>query len=937
MRHRVSCPWFVGRSEELAELTNALDRVVQGGSATMLVGGDAGIGKSRLVGELAARARTAGVEVLVGACLDLSEGGAPYAPVRDVLDRLTTLIGLPGDAAQRPAETLPRALATLTESTPAMLVIEDLHWADPSTRDLVAYLASGPAVARLLVVTTYRADDLARGHPLRPLLATMDRADRVRHVSLRPFGAADLTEQLRGILGHQPQPSLVRTVIERSDGNPFLVEELADCDTETDLSPGVRDLLLSRLDRLPEDAQGILRTTAVGGRRVSHELLAIVADVGEPDLSNGLRAAVSQHLIVADEQHYQFRHALLHEAVLADLLPGERTATHSAYARAIERQPELGGREPAASLLHHWSAAGRSGPAMIAALDAAAAAESAYALPEAQRYYEWAIEAWNGTVPKELDPAQLPITYDELLHRTADAASRAGDLDRAAQLVGEALSRIDVAAKPAHAGLLHERRGWCLLQAGRVDDALDAYRQAAELVPTEPPTVARARVLAGCADANERADRISDSRALAHAAIAAAQAARSPADEGHARHTLGVSLAASGDREAGLAELGRALTIAEEAGDVADAVGIHLHLWRELAQLGRGGEVVDRALQGAARARRKHADVLAGVLEGIAAGYCHQLGRWEEADELIGAADPGRLEGVVHTIVGGLLDVDRGDFDRAGDRLESARSFTDRLRDGRIDGMIYRGLAERAWWRGRADDVADIVIAGWQRTADPEMVARLALIDLRGSPGGRVGIESAGRLRTLDERAVARGLEPTSELRAAAATGAAEDLREAGSPDPAAWADAAARWDALGFPLPGVYARWRQAEALLARADGRDEGTQVLAASWTIARALGAQPWQSAIEASARRARVAVGDGGEAAPSGDEDGFGLTPREVEVLALLGRGRTNRQIADHLFISEKTARVHVSHILAKLGAATRGEAVDVAHRHNLLGE
>ena len=540
-------------------------------------------------------------------------------------------------------------------------------------------------------------------------------------------------------------------------------------------------------------------------------------------------------------------------------------------------------------------------------------------------------------MPKEIDPAQLPITYDELLHRTADAASRAGDLDRAAQLVGEALSRIDAAAKPAHAGLLHERRGWCLLQAGRMDDALDAYRQAAELVPTEPPTVARARVLAGCADANERADRISDSRALAHAAIAAAQAARSPADEGHARHTLGVSLAASGDRDAGLAELGapsrsprRPVTWPTPSGSTSTC-GANWH------SSGRGGEVVDRALQGAARARRQQADVLAGVLEGIAAGYCHQLGRWEEADELIGAADPGRLEGVVHTIVGGLLDVDRGDFDRAGDRLESARSFTDRLRDGRIDGMIYRGLAERAWWRGRADDVADIVIAGWQRTADPEMVARLALIDLRGSPGGRVGVESAGRLRTLDERAVARGLEPTSELRAAAATGAAEDLREAGSPDPAAWADAAARWDALGFPLPGVYARWRQAEALLARADGRDEGTQVLAASWTIARALGAQPWQSAIEASTRRARVAVGDGGEAAPSGDEDGFGLTPREVEVLALLGRGRTNRQIADHLFISEKTARVHVSHILAKLGAATRGEAVDVAHRHNLLGE
>jgi DNA-binding CsgD family transcriptional regulator len=379
------------------------------------------------------------------------------------------------------------------------------------------------------------------------------------------------------------------------------------------------------------------------------------------------------------------------------------------------------------------------------------------------------------------------------------------------------------------------------------------------------------------------------------------------------------------------------LTIAEEAGDVADAVGIHLDLWRELAQFGRGGEVVERAREGAARARKQRMDVLAGVLDGLAAGYCHQLGRWDEADELLATADPRRIEGVVHVIVGGLLDIDRGDLDRAGDRLETARGFTDRLRDGRLDGLIYRGLAERAWWRSRPDDLSAIVEAGLRRTTDREMVARLALVALRGSPGGAVIPELGVRLGMLDERAIGRHQQPTSELRASAATGAAEIARHEGGPDPAAWADAAGRWDVLGFPVPALYARWRQGEALLAGDVDRDGATDLLASAWAAADALGAATWRTAIEASARRARITVGqpsDTSTASPTADDE-FGLTPREHEVLTLLGRGRTNKQIAEHLFISEKTARVHVSHILAKFAAATRGEAVDIAHRHGLI--
>ncbi len=735
MPRRVSCPWFVGRSRELAAVTAALDAAAGGGTATVLIGGEAGIGKSRLVAEVAGRATAAGFAVFTGNCLDLAEGGAPYAPVHEIvaaiaasLDPDTRREVLGPDDGAGPAAVLPGALGRLTARRPVAVVVEDLHWADRSTRDLVAYLSAGPRVPSLLVVATYRRDDLARGHPLRNMLAELERADRVEHLRLEPFGPADLAEQLQGILGARPGPELTREVLERSDGNPFLAEELAATAGTGRLSEGVRELLLARVDRVGGDAQVVLRTAAVGGRRVRHATLAAVCRVEEPALSAALREAVANHLIVAEDDHYAFRHALLHEAVLADLLPGERRDLHAAYAAAIERDATLVGIGASGALVHHWTEAGRPGAALLAAIAAGLAAESAFALPEAQRYFEWALRLWDELGGPDA-PIDVPLGYEELLQRAAENASRAGDLERAAELVSRALAAVDPEVDPSRAALLHERRGWCLLQAGHTTDALGAYDHAVALVPVAPPSVARARVLAASADAMERAGDLVAAREQARAAIAAAIAAGSPADEGHARHTLGAALAALGD-PSGIDELDRALDIAEGGGDLADAVGIHLHLWRQLAPLGRAGEVVERARGGAALARAGGRAVLAGVLDGVAAGFCHQLGRWDEADSWLAAPVDG-LPGVVQLVVGGALDVDRGDLERAGDRLEAARGLTAGLHDGRIDGLLFRALAERALWRGRADDAVAIVADGLDRTGDLELAARLALVGLR--------------------------------------------------------------------------------------------------------------------------------------------------------------------------------------------------------------
>jgi DNA-binding CsgD family transcriptional regulator/tetratricopeptide (TPR) repeat protein len=924
----MSCPWFVGRTEELRQLIVALEAVVGGSSATVFVGGDAGIGKSRLVAELGKRASAAGAAVFTGQCLDVVEGAAPYAPVHEVLAQ----IGERGDS--RPAEALPSALREVTAERPAMLVIEDVHWADRSTRDLLTVLAAGPELPRLLLVATYRADGLERGNPVRSWLAELERTERVTQLRLAPFGPADLAEQLRGILGAQPPDALVSAVFERSDGNPFFTEELAAVSGAGELTPGLQDLLLARLDRLDKVAQQVVRAAAVGGRRISHRMLAAAVDIPGGTLDEGLRSARQHHVLAVEGQGYAFRHALVHEAVLGELLPGERANLHADFARAIESDHGLAGGSWAAALVHHWTAAGRARRALEPALAAAVDAELAYALPEAQRYYDWLLDAWDGTAD------DLPVTRAELVDRAADVASRAGDLDRAAQLIADALDEPDVLRDPARAAILHERRGWCLLQRGRDDEALAAYEQAIDLVPRSHATAARARVMAASADALERVDRPAEAAQRAAEAVDVAVAAGSPGDEGHGRHTLGVALAATGDLGSGVAELYRALDLAVRGGDIADAVGIHRHLWRLLVAEGRADEVVGAAREGASRARETAMPYLAGVLDAIGAGYCHQLGRWGEGEAMLSTFDAERLDGLVQLVVGALLDVDRGELERAGDRLETVRANTLGLRDGRLDGLLFRGLAERAWGRGHTGAVADIVDEGLQRTSDREMSSWLVLVGLRAADDGAA--PEIDRWLTVARDAVvyadARRLGPAAELRSAALTAEAEATRLRGPAQPQRWADAVAGWERSGFPWPAAYCRWRQAEAVLAAGGSRDDAIALLDAAGATIAELGARPLATYLEQSARRARLPLATRSSEPAAAERDGgdFGITARELEVLELLARGWTNKQIAEALFISEKTARVHVSHLLTKLAVPTRGAAVDVAHRHGLLG-
>ena len=453
----------MGRGPELAALTDALDRAAGSDFAAVFVAGDSGVGKSRLLLELERTAEARGARVAGGDCVALAEGEHPYAaissalrgiarqldedaleallgPSRAELARLVPEFGTPGSpvrgesttgvsiAQPRLFELLLSAFARLGEETPLVLAIEDIHWADRSTRDFLGFLVANGRRERVLLVCTYRTDELHRRHPLRPFLAQHERRPTVERVELRAFSPGELSAQLRGILGTPPDPALVDRLYQRTDGNAFFAEELlAASEDATELPDSLRDALMLRTEALSEQAQTVLRTAAAHGRVVTHRLLAAVSGMSEPELHAAAREAVTHHVLVQrDDETYAFRHALLQETLEADLLPGERSSLHLALAEALEADPSLAVDDAgvAAELCSHWIGAHRLPEALAAAVRAGQEAEHVYAFAEASHHYERALGLWD-----QVDDAPERAGMDEvaLYAQAAEGASLSGE------------------------------------------------------------------------------------------------------------------------------------------------------------------------------------------------------------------------------------------------------------------------------------------------------------------------------------------------------------------------------------------------------------------------------------------------------------------------------------------------------------------------------
>jgi DNA-binding CsgD family transcriptional regulator/tetratricopeptide (TPR) repeat protein len=957
---RVSSPVFVGRADELGELVDAMAGARAGTPGLVLVGGEAGVGKSRLVAELTAYARAADVQILAGQCVGFDEATIPLLPVIDVLRGLDDggqdLLerGLASVSAEGPPVGLHPLvldrLAAAAATAPILLIIEDVHWADRSTLELLAYLARRLRDERVLAVATYRSDEVDRHERLRRFLADVATAPCARRLALDRLTRSQTGEQLAGILGEPPPEPLLDAVFARAEGNPFFAEELVAAGPEggEGLPATLRDMLLARIHALDPGAQAVVRVAAVGGRDVHHELLAAAAGLPEPELSDVLRGAVREHVLVAVDDGYAFRHALFSEAAYGELLPGERARLHAAFAAALEARAELAGGNTAtvaAEIAHHWLRAGDEPRALAAAVCAGTGAELVGALAEAVEHDKRALALWE-RVP---DAERLAgIDRAALLARAADAAAWTGDAAGAIELVDAAIALHEAAAERERVAVLLQQRARFLWQLGRAPESVPDLERAVALIPSDPPTAARAQALGSLGVMVMLSGQYTRSRTYAEQALAVARATGARAEEAVALNCLGIDLDALGDRAAGHELLRQGWSIATDVGraDVLSQAALLLSdALRNDGQLERSTEI---ALEGAEVARRTGLEMFERMCKCNAAQAAFELGRWDLVDrisrEMLARDFSGMTLAFAQYLAGELARA-RGDLAGAAAHLAAQVRA---VGPGPTPPASYAidAEAELALWEGRPEVALRAAEEGLRLQAeDPVrwmLIAALgahAAADLAELARARrdAAAETAARERATAFRDGARDRTASAAHPALAATIEAEHARAAGDSDPTSWDAAARAWEARPGPFQAAYARWRQAEAALARRD-RAQADQALHAAHATATSLGARALGAEIEALARRARIAL------APARDEPAtadlppagadLGLTARELEVLQHLARGATNRQIAEALYISVRTAGVHVSHILGKLSAANRGEAAAIAHRLGL---
>ena len=483
MSQRVTSPVMVGRDEELGRLLAALEVAGRGTAASaLLVAGEAGVGKTRLVDEFTGRARRDGTFVLAGACLDVGETAAPFAPVAEAFRSLPAVLGptelseVLGGSAQQLARIVPAlghrqghltkpdgalfehvlgVLERLGGRGPVVLVAEDVHWAGRSTIELLNFLI-GNLRGPVLILLTCRDDEPSGPSPaLRSFLAELDRGGRTERVRLGRLADPQVAGLVAAITGGEPSRRLVDTVRSRSGGNPFFAEEVLAASADgLALPTELRNLVLARMQALPTGSWHVLRAAAVAGRRVEHGLLAGVTGLAEPELLAAMRQAVEHHVLTVDGAVYVFRHALGQEAVYADMLPAERSALHGKYAAALAdraSQRDQASAEELGQLAHHWHAAGNWHEALLASIDASRAAQRATVYPEAYTHDQRALALWD------LSPAAAatsPVDLTGLLQHAAQMASLAGHAEQAVSLARRAVSSAGPAAGPLAAGSL---------------------------------------------------------------------------------------------------------------------------------------------------------------------------------------------------------------------------------------------------------------------------------------------------------------------------------------------------------------------------------------------------------------------------------------------------------------------------------------------------
>jgi DNA-binding CsgD family transcriptional regulator len=953
---------LAGRADELAEVVSLIQEAAAGSAGALLVSGEAGVGKTVLAREACSQEKSR-VDVLWGSCLPLTSLAVPFLPLMSALrqwaadhDEPVPLLQPSGEfgTTDGPVE-FDGWLAGVCGRRPVVLVVDDLHWADQSTLDVLMYVLAGLTDRRLAVLATIRTGEVTEHHPLRRWLADMRRLPGVGELRLDRLDRAATAEQLAQLLGRPPHETLVDQAYARSDGNAYLTTLLV-----RGLSPDARSLpaglptelgdAATRAWRsLSAPAQALTRLIAVAGRpQRSDQLGKLAAQTGVTgDVVALLREAVDAAVLqVSTAGAYWFGHPLLAEVLEEGLLPEERRALHEAFADALATYPDSGQTvdvERAVALADHHYRAGHRDMAYQWALLGAEAAGQAGGATEMLRLLRRALELWPVVPHPELSRL-------ELLGRIRDAAERAGEQEEELAAVDDLLALVDREREPLVAAELLVRRMILRLSTGREFAGLADVREAVRLSAGDPDSWQYALAVAELADAELWHD-VPSGPARAEEAVRLARACNSKKALAYALTARVMSRCMAYVDGEDMAEAQRVSKEAQAAAaEVRDFFAYsHATLWAGNCidtHVSRSVlELVRRSREALIRFGGPHTYV--SWLAADEAGGLLMLGDWRACAERLRFAlgsTPGPMAATMARLHAALLAGWQGRPAEAKAHLARADELFEE-QSGFLAFEFDAVRAEVALAAGDAEAAITAAMTGVEgEGAPPTFSERLLPLAARAAADEAQACRDRGQdpdptqLSSLKDRYpeviadVGPGPMYQLQLRAMQALYDAEVLRGQADPRaPTAWSHAAQACHDAELAWDEAYARRRAAEALLRDRSARHQGAAELRRAYELAVDLEAGPLLAEIEALARTARVPLtkpramqADAVIGLPK-------LTTREREILAHLVAGRTYGEIARELVISEKTVSVHVSNMLRKTRTANRVELAGLARR------